>query len=108
LTAPDGLKVERITSTVGGRCRVSAASTIECRTQLAPGSCPTCEGEALTVNFKGTGFTGQWMKTSYGGYWLQYGWDTGGVAIIVSPLLADLPRCAKGQTSTKAKPCATR
>jgi hypothetical protein len=104
-TAPVGLKVEQITNSSGGTCRL-AGGGFECRTQLAPPSCPTCEGEGLTVNFKGTGFDGRYVKTSYGGYWVQQGWRPGGAAIIATPGFADVPICKKGQTSTKAKPCA--
>jgi hypothetical protein len=104
-TAPDGLKVERIVSSTGGTCRLSNGR-FECKTQLAPPRCPTCEGEGLTVNFKGTGFEGKFIKTTYGGYWDQHGWEPGGVAVIATPTFSDLPTCAKGHVSTKASPCA--
>jgi len=106
-TAPSGLTIEKITTAIGGSCRVTNGTGITCTTELEPPQCPTCVGEGLTVLFKAKGFQGQWMPTSYGGYWLQWGWRPGAAGIIVSPAAGDEPVCTKGQTSTKTKPCSS-
>src|SRR5262249_28730169 len=105
-TAPYGLTIERITSAIGGSCQGTSGTSLSCPTELQPPRGPTCVGDGLTVQFKAKGFNGQWMPTSYGGYWLQWGWQPGAAAIIIGPAAGDIPTCTKGQVSTKTKPCA--
>jgi hypothetical protein len=101
---PDGLTINSIMSSTGGRCQLSSGN-IACSGSIAPELCTTCEGGNLTVNFTGTGFEPTFTHTDYGGYWAANGWETGNLAVTATSSFTDLPRCAKGHHSTKAKPC---
>jgi hypothetical protein len=103
---PAGLTIKQITSSQGGNCRVNQG-TIQCSGNIAPVSCSTCEGGAMTIDFVGTGFAPAWVHTDYGGYWFSQGWMPGVLNVTVTSSFGDLPQCAKGQVSTKSKPCAT-
>jgi hypothetical protein len=102
---PTGLTISRITSSLGGNCRLDQA-IIKCTGDIAPISCNTCEGGTMTIDFEGTGFDPTFVHTDYGGYWITQGWMPGSVNVTALSPFGDLPLCAKGQASTKAKPCA--
>jgi hypothetical protein len=102
---PAGLTIRSITGSQGGRC-ILAGGNIRCSGNIAPIPCDTCEGGAMTINFVGSGFESKWVSTDYGGYWIAYGWQPGNLNVTSTSSFADLPVCAKGQVSTKARPCA--
>jgi hypothetical protein len=106
-TPPDGLRIMAITSSKGGSCKLSNGS-ITCSGSIAPERCNTCYGGRMLVNFTGTGFESTFVHTDYGGYWISQGWPTGNLDVTAATSFADLPRCAKGHVSTRAKPCAKR
>lgn len=83
-TAPAGVRVERITEIRGGRCKLSSGG-FQCKTQLAAGSCMSCKGDELSVQFKGTGPGRKWVKTSSGGYWVAAALGPGRAVIVASP-----------------------
>jgi hypothetical protein len=101
---PAGLTIRAITSSEGGTCKLSSSS-IRCSGNIAPASCNTCEGGSMTVNFVAAGFESTFVPTDYGGYWIAYGWQPGNLNVTSTSSFADLPLCAKGQVSTKTKPC---
>jgi hypothetical protein len=94
---PSGLTVTAITSSAGANCGLSVGS-IKCRTNIAP-------KQSLEIDFAGDGFESKYVDTDYGGYWNSNGWGSGVINVTVTSLPPDLPRCAKGHPSTKAKPC---
>ena len=106
---PLGLTITAIKSSKGGTCTMSSGGLI-CSTTLAPEPCSSCDGGAMTVSFAGTGLpTRTFVNTSYGGYWVNAGWSPGDANVTsmsASASFPDLPHCAKGQASTKLKPCA--
>jgi hypothetical protein len=115
--APDGLTITAVTSSEGGHCQL-VSGAISCTgggKGITPPGC-TCEpGGKMTVNFTATGN----QPTFADGHWTTYGIVGATLQITVmtpvpyhvpsyipTPSTEDLPTCAKGQTSTKAKPCA--
>ncbi|HZQ03337.1 MAG TPA: hypothetical protein VFA88_04875 [Gaiellaceae bacterium] len=101
---PAGLTIRSITSSPGGRCSL-VAGNIRCAGNIAPIPCGTCPGSGMTIDFRGSGFDSKWVPTSYGGYWIAFGWQAGNLSVTSVSSFADLPRCAKGQVGTAAKPC---
>jgi hypothetical protein len=101
---PAGLTIRSITSSEGGTCKL-ASGNIHCSGNIAPLPCDTCPGGGMTINFVGSGFESKWVSTDYGGYWIAYGWQPGGLTVTSVSSFGDVPLCAKGQISTKAKPC---
>jgi hypothetical protein len=102
---PIGLTIKSITSSEGGTCKV-AGGRIHCSGNIAPLPCNTCAGGGMTIDFVGLGFDSKWVQTDYGGYWIAYGWQAGNLSVTAVSSFSDLPACAHGQVSTKAKPCA--
>jgi hypothetical protein len=111
---PVNLTVTAITSSEGGRCAL-VGGDIQCNGKIAPPKCTCLAGGDLTVKFTAKGLE----PTFANGYWTYYGIVGAYLQIqqmtpvpyhIPSSLPtvgADLPLCKKGQTSTKAHPCAT-
>jgi hypothetical protein len=83
-TAPAGLKVGRITWSHGGRCELPSGA-LHCETHLAAPACRSCEGDRLSVRFKGTGLPPRrWVETSTGGYWAITSFGVGRAVFIAS------------------------
>jgi hypothetical protein len=115
---PNKMTITAITSSEGGRCALinNAISCTGGKKGIAPPICTCLAGGSMLVNFIATG-----MEPTFDGeYWTSY-WNIGSSTQITSmtpvpyhiPSVlylvgADLPLCAKGQTSTKAKPCSVR
>src|SRR5207237_6629424 len=74
-TPPLGLTISAITSTIGGKCRLSSDGTINCTGEAAPPVCDSgeCVGESMIVNFTAAGGQPSFVTTSYGGYWIHRG-----------------------------------
>lgn len=103
-TPPSGMTVTAVTSATGGKCDVTGG-IISCKGSLGAAPC-TCVGGSMLVNFTAKGREPTWAN----GYWIHYG-VVGALDITSStpvkvPTFSDLPACAKGQKSTKARPCA--
>ena len=115
---PNQMTIVAITSTEGGHCTL-INNAISCRggkKGIAPPVCTCLAGGSMLVNFIASGME----PTFNGDYWTSY-LNIGSYTQITSmtPVpyhipsvlpseLSDLPLCAKGQTSTKAKPCSTQ
>ena len=115
---PDQMTITAITSTEGGHCTL-VDNAISCRSGkkgIAPPVCTCLVGGSMFVNFIALGME----PTFNGDYWTSY-LNIGSYTQITSmtPVpyhipsvlpsdLGDLPLCAKGQTSTEAKPCSTQ
>jgi hypothetical protein len=112
---PPGLTLTAVTSSEGGRCQLRSGA-ISCRgggKGLTPPQCTCIPGGFLTVNFTATGLA----PTISNGVVTHYGM-VGSFLLIttVTPVpyhipsflspAVDLPLCTKGQTPTRAKPCA--
>jgi hypothetical protein len=82
-TAPVGLKVERITRSQGGTCKLSTRG-FQCKTQLAAPTCGGCGGEVLIVRFQGAGPGRTWVKTRGGGYWVDKALQPGHAVLTTS------------------------
>jgi hypothetical protein len=81
--APVGLKVERIVRSRKGTCnRLSGG--FRCKTLLEAPYCPTCRGDRLTIDFKGTAARRDWVRTSSGGYWAEHALQSGHATLIAS------------------------
>jgi hypothetical protein len=80
---PANLKVGAIERSSGGTCTRWSAG-FRCRTHLAGPSCPTCQGDDLTVRFGGSGPTRKWVRSSSGGYWEQEPLQSGHAVLIAS------------------------
>jgi hypothetical protein len=103
-TPPPGLTITKITSTVGGECRLSTEDgTVTCKGEAAGPSDYGQVGQAMIVNFTASGLRPKWIATSYGGYYISAG--VIGSVQVTEGTFSDLPLCKKGQTSTKQKPC---
>lgn len=105
-TPPGGMEIKSIVSTIGGTCRLSGAdNTVACAGDAAPPGGFGNVGGSMLVTFVATGNQPTWVPTSYGGYYIHYG-VIGSVSVHEVAGLGDLPLCKKGQTSTRAHPCA--
>jgi hypothetical protein len=82
-SAPVGLKVERIVRSSKGTCSRSSGG-FRCKTLLEAPYCPTCTGDRLTIDFKGTAARRHWVRTSSGGYWAQHAMQSGHATLIAS------------------------
>jgi hypothetical protein len=114
---PHDMTITAITSTEGGHCALinNAISCTAGKKGIAPPICTCLAGGSMLVNFIAVG-----MEPTYNGeYWTSF-WNSGSYTQItsmtpvpyhipsfISSAAADLPLCAKGQTSTKAKLCST-
>ena len=111
---PLNLTVIAITSSEGGRCALVGGS-IQCNGKVAPPNCTCLPGGDLTVTFTAKGLdpvfaNGYWNYYGIVGAYLQIQRMTPVPYHIPSAIPKgglDLPLCKKGQTSTKANPCAT-
>jgi hypothetical protein len=99
-TPPSGMTVTSITSSVGGRCRLTGDGIVICTGAAGPAHSVTTMGGSIIVNFTATGRQPTWT----GSYWIHYG-VVGSVQVQTSTF-SDLPVCKKGQTNTAAHPCA--
>src|SRR3954447_18979154 len=100
---PIGMNITALENVKGGKCTLGR-NAINCKGNVAPPSCETCIGASMTMDFTADGAEPTFVKTTYGGYWIHYGV----LGILNVPSLTSfgaLPTCAKGQKSTKAKPC---
>jgi hypothetical protein len=62
----------------------------------------------MTIDFTGSSpsLDSTFVHTDYGGYWVSQGWGLAGqVNVTSTSSFSDVPLCAKGQVSTKGKPC---
>lgn len=100
---PIGMKIVSLQGVKGGKCSLGGNS-LTCKGNVAPPNCNTCIGAQMTMDFTATGDEPTFVKTSYGGYWIHYG-VLGILNVTSLNSFSDEPICAKGQTSTKAKPC---
>jgi hypothetical protein len=98
-TPPSGLTVVAITSTIGGRCRLTGDGIVICTGAALPADSAESMGGSIIVNFTATGRQPTWT----GSYWIHYG-VLGSVQVKQSTF-SDLPLCKKGQKSTAAHPC---
>jgi hypothetical protein len=100
---PVGMKITSLQGVKGGKCTLGGNS-LTCKGNVAPPNCNTCIGASMTMDFTAQGDEPTFVKTSYGGYWIHYG-VLGILNVTSLNSFSDLPACAKGQVSTKAKPC---
>jgi hypothetical protein len=115
---PQGMTIIAVTSSEGGKCSLSNGD-IECTAGgkgIAPPTCTCSIGGKMTVNFTATAK----QPTFQDGYWVSYGVVGAYTQIqsmtpvpyhipsfVTTTPGVDLPLCAKGEKSTKTKPCAT-
>jgi hypothetical protein len=101
---PVGMKVLSLGHVKGGTCSLGG-NAISCKGNVAPPNCFTCVGSSMTMTFTASGDQATFVNTSYGGYYIHYG-VLGYLNVTSLNSFGDVPACAKGQKSTKAKPCA--
>jgi hypothetical protein len=102
---PVGMTIQSLQHVVGGTCSIGG-NALTCKGNVAPPNCFTCIGASMKMDFTATGDEPTFVKTSYGGYWIHYG-VLGILNVTSLNSFGDLPACAKGQKSTKAKPCSS-
>lgn len=123
-TPPPSLNVTAVTATQGGACSITAAGAVQCTVSLGAPNCTssssggtTCHPaatSAMTFNFTavltgfppGASFTQNLFLGAY-----QQQLQVTGMTLLPPPVVrqfTDLPLCAKGHSSTKAKPCVKR
>jgi hypothetical protein len=100
---PVGMKITALQGVKGGKCTLGGNS-LSCKGNVAPPNCNTCIGASMTMDFTAQGDEPTFVKTSYGGYYINYG-VLGILNVTSLNSFSDLPTCAKGHVSTKAKPC---
>lgn len=115
---PPGMTITKITGESTGSCKL-ANDVIACSATLKPPKCTCRPGGSMTIDFKATGRD----PTTQDGHTLTLGVVGSFLRIQkVTPVpyhipswiggvpkpQPDLPLCKKGQTSTKAHPCAKR
>lgn len=105
-TAPPGMTIIKITSTIGGKCLLQAPGTLTCNGSAAGPKNGSQVGESMLVDFTATGEAPKFIPTSYGGYYIHYG-VIGSVSVQMSTNFGDLPLCKNGEKSTKTHLCST-
>jgi hypothetical protein len=100
---PTGMQITSLERVKGGKCKLGQGA-LTCQGSVAPPSCFTCVGASMTMDFTAKGNEATYVKTSYGGYYIQYG-VLGMLNVTSLKSFGDLPTCKAGQRSTKAKPC---
>jgi hypothetical protein len=98
-TPPTGMTVTAVTSSIGGKCRLTTDGIVVCTGLAGPAGSVTTTGGSIIVDFIATGRQPTWT----GSYWIHYG-VIGSVQVQQSTF-SDLPLCKKGQKSSTAHPC---